>query len=131
KLAGQGPPVRAGPVGSRVRGGHSGRHARRPGRGGCEPGFYEGLQAADLGGRSRVRGEGMSSLVRPRAHRHVDRAGDPLDGLGNLFDLGIVLAVSFLLAALSSLRLTGILTDKNVSVIRNPPGGSTIIQKKN
>ena len=72
----------------------------------------------------------MSSLVRPRAHRHVDRAGDPLDGLVNLFDLGIVLAVAFLLAALSSLRLTGILTDKNVSVIRNTPGGSTIIQKK-
>lgn len=72
----------------------------------------------------------MSSLVRPRAHRHVDRAGDPLDGLVNLFDLGIVLAVAFLLAALSSLRLTGILTDKNVSVIRNTPGGSTIIRKQ-
>jgi hypothetical protein len=73
----------------------------------------------------------MSSLVTPRAKRHVDRAGDPLDGLVNLFDLGIVLAVAFLLAALSSLRLTGILTDKNISVIRNTPGGSTIIQKKN
>jgi hypothetical protein len=73
----------------------------------------------------------MSSLVKPRAHRHVDRSGDPLDGLVNLFDLGIVLAVAFLLAALSSLRLSGILTDKNVTVIRNTPGGSTIIQKKN
>lgn len=72
----------------------------------------------------------MSSLVTPRAKRHVDRAGDPLDGLVNLFDLGIVLAVAFLLAALSSLRLTGILTDRNVSVIRNTPNGSTIIQKK-
>jgi hypothetical protein len=72
----------------------------------------------------------MSSLVSPRARRHVDRAGDPLDGLVNLFDLGIVLAVAFLLAALSSLRLTGILTERNVSVIRNTPGGSTIIQKQ-
>jgi hypothetical protein len=70
------------------------------------------------------------SLVRPRAHRHIDRAGDPLDGLVNLFDLGIVLAVAFLLAALSSLRLTSILTDKNVSVIRNTPGGATVIVKK-
>jgi hypothetical protein len=43
--------------------------------------------------------------VTPRVRRHEDRAGDPLDGLVNLFDLGIVLAVAFLLAALSSLNL--------------------------
>ena len=43
--------------------------------------------------------------VTPRARRHDDRAGDPLDGLVNLFDLGIVLAVAFLLAALSSLHV--------------------------
>ena len=72
----------------------------------------------------------MNSIVTPRARRHVDRAGDPLDGLVNLFDLGIVLAVAFLLAALSSLRLTSILTDKNVSVVRNTPGSTTIITKQ-
>ena len=43
--------------------------------------------------------------VRPRARSREDRAGDPLDGLVNLFDLGIVLSVAFLLAALSSLKL--------------------------
>jgi hypothetical protein len=44
--------------------------------------------------------------VTPRARSRDDRAGDPLDGLVNLFDLGIVLSVAFLLAALSSLNLT-------------------------
>jgi hypothetical protein len=44
--------------------------------------------------------------VTPRARSREDRAGDPLDGLVNLFDLGIVLSVAFLLAALSSLDLT-------------------------
>lgn len=44
--------------------------------------------------------------VTPRARSRGDRSGDPLDGLVNLFDLGIVLAVAFLLAALSSLQLT-------------------------
>lgn len=44
--------------------------------------------------------------VTPRARVHVDRAGDPLDGLVNMFDIGIVLAVGFLLAALSSLGLS-------------------------
>jgi hypothetical protein len=48
--------------------------------------------------------------VTPRARRREDRAGDPLDGLVNLFDLGIVLAVAFLLAALSSLHLSGTIT---------------------
>jgi hypothetical protein len=49
--------------------------------------------------------------VTPRAKQRDDRAGDPLDGLVNLFDLGIVLAVAFLLAALSSLNLTKDLTN--------------------
>ncbi len=48
--------------------------------------------------------------VRPRSRVREDRAGDPLDGLVNLFDLGIVLSVAFLLAALSSLHLGGAIT---------------------
>lgn len=44
--------------------------------------------------------------VNHRARTRADREGDPLDGLVNLFDLGIVLAVGFLLAALSSAKLT-------------------------
>ena len=51
----------------------------------------------------------MSIKTSPRARSREDRAGDPLDGLVNLFDLGIVLAVAFLLAALSSLKLTSAL----------------------
>ena len=47
----------------------------------------------------------MSYRVNPRARTREDRAGDPLDGLVNLFDLGIVLAVAFLLAALTSIDL--------------------------
>lgn len=44
--------------------------------------------------------------IRARARSREDRAGDPLDGLVNLFDLGIVLSLAFLLASLSSLDLT-------------------------
>jgi hypothetical protein len=56
--------------------------------------------------------------VRRRARTHPDRGGDPLDGLVNLFDLGIVLALAFLLAALSSLELSGVLTQEGVKVVR-------------
>lgn len=48
--------------------------------------------------------------VTPHACSREDRAGDPLDGLVNLFDLGIVLSVAFLLAALSSLHLNHTIT---------------------
>lgn len=49
--------------------------------------------------------------VTPRARVHQDRAGDPLDGLVNMFDIGIVLAVGFLIAALSSLGLSDAVND--------------------
>jgi hypothetical protein len=52
--------------------------------------------------------------VTPRSRSREDRAGDPLDGLVNLFDLGIVLSVAFLLAALSSLHLAGTITKKGL-----------------
>jgi hypothetical protein len=79
--------------------------------------------------------------VTPHARRREDRAGDPLDGLVNLFDLGIVLAVAFLLAALSSLHLSGTITRNGLraapttTVVVTPgqrvaplptPGGRTI-----
>jgi hypothetical protein len=68
--------------------------------------------------------------VSGRARRHADRGGDPLDGLVNLFDLGIVLAVAFLLAALSSLQLSDLLTEENVTVVRSSKGSETVIVKK-
>jgi hypothetical protein len=45
-----------------------------------------------------------------RHGRLEDNAGDPLDGLVNLFDIGIVLAVSFLIAGLtfSAVRSAGV-----------------------
>jgi hypothetical protein len=68
--------------------------------------------------------------VRRRARTHADRGGDPLDGLVNLFDLGIVLAVAFLLAALSSLKLSDLLTEQDVTVVRSSKGSETVIVKQ-
>jgi hypothetical protein len=53
--------------------------------------------------------------VSRRSRRHEDRAGDPLDGLVNMFDVGLVLAVGFLLAALASLGLSGAVTRHGLS----------------
>jgi hypothetical protein len=65
-----------------------------------------------------------------RARSRPDRAGDPLDGLVNLFDLAIVLSVAFLLAALASLKLTSLLGKQDITVVaRSANGEETIIQK--
>jgi hypothetical protein len=66
--------------------------------------------------------------VTPRARSRDDRAGDPLDGLVNLFDLGIVLSVAFLLAALSSLDLTSALTGK-ASTEKTRPANTVVADK--
>jgi hypothetical protein len=70
------------------------------------------------------------TFVVPNARSRGDRAGDPLEGLVNLFDLGIVLAVAFLLAALASLKLSSLLTDENVTVVRHGRGQDTVIVKQ-
>ena len=70
------------------------------------------------------------SRVTPRARRRGDRSGDPLDGLVNLFDLGIVLALAFLLAALQSVNLTDLLTRANVTVLRTEANSQTLIVKE-
>lgn len=61
--------------------------------------------------------------VSSRARSREDHAGDPLDGLVNLFDLGIVLAVAFLLAALSSANLTSDVLSGNA---QKAPAGSVV-----
>jgi hypothetical protein len=67
--------------------------------------------------------------VTARARSREDRAGDPLDGLVNLFDLGIVLSVAFLLAALSSLKLgpEALGRDRGAATSRTAPAGSIVV----
>jgi hypothetical protein len=67
--------------------------------------------------------------VTARARSREDRAGDPLDGLVNLFDLGIVLSVAFLLAALSSLDLTSALTGEKAANERAASADAVVTKK--
>lgn len=64
-------------------------------------------------------GMGLRYMKRRKAARQ-DRNGDPLDGVINLFDVAIVLAVGFLLAALTGLGMTDVLTGKDMTVVTNP-----------
>lgn len=60
--------------------------------------------------------------------RRVDRVGDPLEGLVNLFDLSLVLAVGLLLAALSSAGVVGLVSggaSGGTPIPGEPAGGQT------
>ena len=58
--------------------------------------------------------------MRRRRVGTADRNGDPLDGIVNLFDVAIVLAVGFLVAALAAAGVTGLLTNENMTIVTNP-----------
>jgi hypothetical protein len=64
-------------------------------------------------------GRRLRYMGRRRINRS-DRNGDPLDGVVNLFDVAIVLSVAFMLAALSGIGLSGILSSNNMTIVTNP-----------
>ena len=81
------------------------------------------IQTPPHAGAPLDREPGSGRPLRYMGRRRVDRTdrnGDPLDGVVNLFDVAIVLAVAFLLAALTGIGLSGILTSKNVTIVTNP-----------
>jgi hypothetical protein len=58
--------------------------------------------------------------MRRRRVGTADRNGDPLDGIVNLFDVAIVLAVGFLVAALTAAGVSGLLTSESMTIVTNP-----------
>jgi hypothetical protein len=59
----------------------------------------------------------VSRIGLGRHGKIAENAGDPLDGLVNLFDIGIVLAVAFLIAGLS------LSVDPDSGQVQRRPGG--------
>jgi hypothetical protein len=59
-----------------------------------------------------------------RYRRPISDAGnqeqDPLDGMANLFDLAMVFAVALMVAMVSFFKISDLLTNDNVTYIKNP-----------
>jgi hypothetical protein len=70
--------------------------------------------------RGEPAGRPQMRYMRRRRVGTQDRNGDPLDGLVNLWDIALVLAVAFLLAALTGIGLSGVLTSDKVTIVTNP-----------
>jgi hypothetical protein len=64
--------------------------------------------------------DGGLRYMRRRRGGTADRNGDPLDGIVNLWSVMVVLALGFLVAALTAIGATGLLTDANMTVVTNP-----------
>ena len=73
----------------------------------------------NLGTVYAPRGDGLRYMRRRRIGTS-DRNGDPLDGVVNLFDIALVLAVGFLVAALSAAGISGLLTNRNMTIVTDP-----------
>ena len=77
---------------------------------------------------------GSGRRLRYMGRRRIDRSdrnGDPLDGVVNLFDVAIVLAVAFLLAALTGIGLSGALSARNLTIVTNPGQANMQVIVKN
>jgi len=59
--------------------------------------------------------------MRKRKYLRIDEIDEnPMEGLGNLFDIAIVFSVALMLALVTYHNLPELITDSNVTIIKNP-----------
>ena len=58
--------------------------------------------------------------MRRRRRVSPDRAGDPMEAMGNLFDVAILIAVGFLVTALAAFGLQELVTAEDVTIVKDP-----------
>jgi len=49
-----------------------------------------------------------------------DRQGDPMEGMGNLFDVAVLIGVGFLIVALTGFGLRELLSSEDVTIVKAP-----------
>jgi hypothetical protein len=50
----------------------------------------------------------------------ADRNGDPMESMGNLFDVAVLLGVGFLIMALSGIGMSDYLSKDKMTIVKNP-----------
>ena len=85
-----------------------------------EPPLSEPVGSAPANGRTAPAPAPRESLLRRKRKMIPDRFGDPMEAMGNLFDVAILIGVGFLIMALSSFGLNDIIGKGNVTIVKNP-----------
>lgn len=83
-----------------------------------------------LGSVAEEPGQNLRFMKRRKMDR-TDRNGDPLEGIVNLFDVSLVLAVGFLVMALSGLGISSVLTSEKTTIVTNPGTSNMQVIVKN
>lgn len=65
---------------------------------------------------------GSRSYMNRRSLLLPDRNGDPMESMGNLFDVAVLIGVGFLIMALSSIGLKDYLSADKLTIVKDPGG---------
>ena len=63
---------------------------------------------------------GRGPIQRRRRRLLPDRGGDPMESMGNLFDVAILIGVGFLIVSLSAFGLQEIISSEDVTIVKDP-----------
>jgi hypothetical protein len=61
-----------------------------------------------------------ATFMHRRRHLLPDGNGDPMEAMGNLFDVATLIGVGFLIMALSSFGLQELVSAEDVTIVKNP-----------
>lgn len=61
-----------------------------------------------------------ASLLERKSRLVPDSHGDPMESMGNLFDVAVLIAVGFLIVALSGFGLSELVTSQDITLVKNP-----------
>jgi len=61
-----------------------------------------------------------ASVQRRRRRLLPDRVGDPMESMGNLFDVAILIGVGFLIVSLSAFGLQELISGEDVTIVKDP-----------
>lgn len=64
--------------------------------------------------------EPRRSLLERKSRMVPDHHGDPMESMGNLFDVAVLIGVGFLIVALSGFGLRELLSSEDVTIVKDP-----------
>lgn len=75
--------------------------------------------------------ERRPSLLERKSRLVPDRHGDPMESMGNLFDVAMLIGVGFMIVAFTGFGLRELLSADDVTIVKNPGASDMeLIQKK-
>lgn len=60
------------------------------------------------------------SLLERKSRLIADHHGDPMEAMGNLFDVAILIGVGFLIVAFTGFGLREFLSSEDITIVKNP-----------